>query len=354
MLAHAILWLITFAFYLCIKMRGTKEAFNIFMSSFFLKVLWSLLHTSMNIMFYHFYLIRAPSQFRELTVDSQVSTPDGQSYDILFVGTTKGSILKIVNIAGPSQSNLATKPIFIEELLLFPQDVTIGKLKIIRPQSTMNINSQEGKEPRLIVLTKADVVSIPVARCKVAKSCHECVLLQDPYCAWDVEVGRCTALYDVTTYPDGSGEPDAGRYLQNIVSGKHSRCGPPTQNLASRNSGAYSFNSIQERNGVHFLLTKEGLMAPPSSDRILDQGFPNNKHITDEIEIEGVDIIAVPADNVLNVAHYSAEELSMAVATSCVCALVLGFITGFLMARKCVCGEHRDGDHPYHVPYLTQ
>lgn len=43
----------------------------------------------------------------------------------------------------------------------------------------------------------------------------------------------------------------------------------------------------------------------------------------------------------------------MAVATSCVCALVVGFITGFLMSRRCSCST-RDEDNPYHVPYLNQ
>ena len=51
--------------------------------------------------------------------------------------------------------------------------------------------------------------------------------------------------------------------------------------------------------------------------------------------------------------HYSAEELSMAVATSCVCALVVGFIVGFLMSKRCSCSS-RDDDNPYHVPYLNQ
>lgn len=239
-------------------------------------------------------------------------------------------------------------------MLVFPSKVTIGKLKIVRPENSNSV--EQNREPRLIVLTKDAVVSIPVARCRVAKSCHECVLLQDPYCAWDVEVGRCTALYDVKTYPDGNGEPDAGRYLQSVVSGKHLRCGAPPQHLASHMNGPNDFNSFDEGNGIHFLLTKEGMMVPPSSDRILDQGFSNNNHIKneDDIEIEGVNIIAVPADDIMTIGHYSAEELSMAVATSCVCALVLGFITGFLMARKCSCGENRSGDNPYHVPYLTQ
>ena len=48
--------------------------------------------------------------------------------------------------------------------------------------------------------------------------------------------------------------------------------------------------------------------------------------------------------------RYSTEELSMAVATSCVSALILGFVAGFLLARKCQCGS----DNPYHVPYLNR
>ena len=58
----------------------------------------------------------------------------------------------------------------------------------------------------------------------------------------------------------------------------------------------------------------------------------------------------------------------MAVATSCVCALVLGFVSGFLLARRCACtgggggarglGDLQPGacgdENPYHVPYLNQ
>ena len=61
----------------------------------------------------------------------------------------------------------------------------------------------------------------------------------------------------------------------------------------------------------------------------------------------------------------------MAVATTCVCALVIGFVGGFLMARRCggcwggslgppvaaTLGgliNNPDVDNPYHVPYLNQ
>ena len=45
---------------------------------------------------------RRPSQFRELSVDAQVRTSDGRTNDVLFVGTTDGRILKIVNTADPT------------------------------------------------------------------------------------------------------------------------------------------------------------------------------------------------------------------------------------------------------------
>ena len=45
---------------------------------------------------------RRPSQFRELSVDPQVRTSDGRTSDVLFVGTTEGRILKIVNTADPT------------------------------------------------------------------------------------------------------------------------------------------------------------------------------------------------------------------------------------------------------------
>ena len=47
-----------------------------------------------------------------------------------------------------------------------------------------------------MIMTSDEVVSIPVSRCGVAKHCHVCLALKDPYCAWDKDVGRCTNLYE--------------------------------------------------------------------------------------------------------------------------------------------------------------
>jgi hypothetical protein len=42
----------------------------------------------------------------------------------------------------------------------------------------------------------------------------------------------------------------------------------------------------------------------------------------------------VRISSVLQEGRYSTEELSTAVITSCACALVIGFIAGFLVARQ--------------------
>ena len=64
---------------------------------------------------------RHPIQFREITVHGQVATPDGQAYDVLFVGTTDGRVLKIINTADPSNHRAPgeNRPTLVEEIVIF-------------------------------------------------------------------------------------------------------------------------------------------------------------------------------------------------------------------------------------------
>ena len=154
----------------------------------------------------HFFSVvhRQPASFREVAVDPQVMTPSGQPFDVLFVGTNHGKILKIVNTA--DVEDYAKKPVFVEEIGVFPKTVSIRKLQVVRT---------EREVPRLLIMTSDELVSIPVSRCGVAKHCHVCVGLKDPYCAWDNDVGRCTNLYDEAP------TVNAAAFLQNVVTGVH-------------------------------------------------------------------------------------------------------------------------------------
>ncbi len=82
-----------------------------------------------------------------MAVDPQVRGPDGRAYDVLFVGTTAGRILKIVNTAdtsdrdradggggrksasSSSSSSSSSPPTLVEEIMLFRSDVPIESLK---------------------------------------------------------------------------------------------------------------------------------------------------------------------------------------------------------------------------------
>ena len=156
---------------------------------------------------------RHPSQFKQMAVDSQVRTPSGHTFDVLYVGTTKGRVLKLVNTADPNGGDVAQRPVFIEEMQLYPSSTPIDKLKVVRDEN--------GGRAKLVVLTQDQVAAVPLARCAIlAKSCGVCVALQDPYCAWSVRDGQCISL--VNSDPD---RLDSAAFLQNVFTGQHEGCG---------------------------------------------------------------------------------------------------------------------------------
>jgi semaphorin 6 len=250
-----------------------------------------------------------------------VVTPDGHSYDVLFVGTTEGRVLKIVNTADPTNAQPTQRPTLIEEMVVLKPGTRVEKLRVIR-------NSMDAA-PKLVIMTSTSVLSVPLARCDAAKSCRSCVALQDPYCAWDVRRELCTSLHE-------NSKMDSSNYLQNVLTGKHSDCGNMGGGAAE---SSYTQTSDEE----------------PKS-RVLVDITP------DDVDDEADNLFGDIADGANHVhrhhhpdSHYSTEELSMAVATSCVCALIIGFVTGFLMSRRCSCSSRELADeNPYHVPYLNQ
>ena len=167
------------------------------------------------------------------------------------------------------------------------------------------------------------------SRCSAALSCRSCVALQDPYCAWDTNRGFCSSLHE---YQDkDTNSVDSVSFVQNVVTGKHAQC--PVEEGEDE-------DLLQELPSSRVLLDQSGLPRP-EGDLAGGDSARSDSGSRDFVSRDP------------NLAYYSAEELSMAVATSCVCALVFGFITGFLMARKCSCRREVE-ENPYHVPYLNQ
>ena len=63
--------------------------------------------------------------FTSLGVDSQVMAPDGSKFDVLFVGTSTGQLLKAVNSLSPKSQN-SVRSVIIEEIDLMSSPIKIG------------------------------------------------------------------------------------------------------------------------------------------------------------------------------------------------------------------------------------
>uniref|UniRef100_A0A671LZW1 Semaphorin-3B n=1 Tax=Sinocyclocheilus anshuiensis TaxID=1608454 RepID=A0A671LZW1_9TELE len=96
-----------------------------------------------------------PYTFTQITVD-RVNAADGH-YDVMFIGTDVGSVLKVISVPKGSWSNTE---LLLEELQVFKQQLYVG--------------------------SDTGVVQVPLHRCSMyGKACAECCLARDPYCAWD-------------------------------------------------------------------------------------------------------------------------------------------------------------------------
>merc|ERR1719278_1048519 len=77
-----------------------------------------------------------------IAVDPSVALTDGQPVNVLFAGTTRGRVLKLVSFTdeeGPRTE-------LVEEMQVFPLHVAVNNLLISRPEDGLT-------SPRLVVLS---------------------------------------------------------------------------------------------------------------------------------------------------------------------------------------------------------
>ncbi|KAJ8261966.1 hypothetical protein GJAV_G00160540 [Gymnothorax javanicus] len=109
-------------------------------------------------------------QFTQLVVD-RVEAEDGQ-YDVMFIGTDIGTVLKVVSIPRETWHDL--EEVLLEEMTVFREPTAITAMELSTKQQQLYLGSEIG------------VSQMPLHRCDVyGKACAECCLARDPYCAWD-------------------------------------------------------------------------------------------------------------------------------------------------------------------------
>ncbi|KAF7698913.1 semaphorin-3ab isoform X1 [Silurus meridionalis] len=109
-------------------------------------------------------------QFTQIVVD-RVEAEDGQ-YDVMFIGTDLGTVLKVVSIPRGTWHDL--EEVLLEEMTVFREPTAITAMELSTKQQQLYLGSNIG------------ISQMPLHRCDVyGKACAECCLARDPYCAWD-------------------------------------------------------------------------------------------------------------------------------------------------------------------------
>ncbi|XP_058123181.1 semaphorin-1A [Anopheles coustani] len=118
-----------------------------------------------------------------IAVDPQVKALDGHRYDVVFVGTNDGKVVKFVNILSANSSD-DVRTVVISETQAFPPGTKINELTISKRHS------------KLIVISSGKIISLPLHTCNDNgyKACRKCLELQDPYCAWDDTNRDCKTI----------------------------------------------------------------------------------------------------------------------------------------------------------------
>uniref|UniRef100_A0A8C0BFA5 Semaphorin 4A n=1 Tax=Buteo japonicus TaxID=224669 RepID=A0A8C0BFA5_9AVES len=122
-------------------------------------------------------LVKTDITYTRIAVD-ETRGISGATYRVMFLATAEGFLHKAVE--------LPEGPHIVESIQLFE-----------RPEPVKNLLLAPGKGI-LYVGYSSGVLQVPLANCSLHRSCAECVLARDPYCAWYSLEGSCHAwLQDV-------------------------------------------------------------------------------------------------------------------------------------------------------------
>ncbi|XP_077181251.1 semaphorin-4A [Paroedura picta] len=137
-------------------------------------------------------LVKQNAQYTRIAVH-QTPSIVGDRYTVMFLGTDDGFLHKVVVAARGAH--------IIEAIQVF---------KDPEPVRNMLLSSEKGI---LYVGYSKGVLQVPLANCSMYRSCAECVLARDPYCAWDRRHHKCSRFQD---------KEDLSNWLQDVEYGNPS------------------------------------------------------------------------------------------------------------------------------------
>ncbi|XP_032762192.1 semaphorin-4F [Rattus rattus] len=104
-------------------------------------------------------------------VAHRVTSLSGKEYDVLYLGTEDGHLHRAVRIGAQLS--------VLEDLALFPEPQPVESMKLYHDW--------------LLVGSHTEVTQVNTSNCGRLQSCSECILAQDPVCAWSFRLDACVA-----------------------------------------------------------------------------------------------------------------------------------------------------------------
>ncbi|XP_032099334.1 semaphorin-4F isoform X2 [Sapajus apella] len=104
-------------------------------------------------------------------VAHRVASLSGKEYDVLYLGTEDGHLHRAVRIGAQLS--------VLEDLALFPEPQPVENMKLYHSW--------------LLVGSRTEVTQVNMTNCGRLQSCSECILAQDPVCAWSFRLDECVA-----------------------------------------------------------------------------------------------------------------------------------------------------------------
>ncbi|KAK9390974.1 semaphorin-7A-like [Crotalus adamanteus] len=135
------------------------------------------------------YVLQMNDTYTQVVMD-KIRDANNVPRDVLFLGTSKGKIHKVL------QSK--------EQMVIIAE---LSPFKIEAPVTQMILDATTG---HLYVSTEFEVTRLPLQDCSQYNgNCWKCILAQDPYCGWDAAGKSCSAI---------SQENHTNRLIQNLDS----------------------------------------------------------------------------------------------------------------------------------------
>lgn len=278
----------------------------------------SLMENTLPNLFQKPILIRVSLQYRftAIAVDAQVPSINGNAYDVIYVGTDNGKVLKVVNIANLAAKT--SKAVVISENTILPNGASVKQLKVVPGYG------------KVLVVGRDEVRLAELNHCSAANDCMKCISLQDPHCAWNIRENTCISL-EATSTPSHV-------LLQDIVRGDGRICLPTSS--GNKLSPPKPFEDDRENEIIPTL--NEASIADFEEAIVKGAKKDVDCNATDGNNVSGC---AVQQRLVI----YTAETLHLVVIGACLAGLLFGFVAGYLFSRR----FHMQPQYP-DVPFIEQ